>query len=178
MAGRSRGATDSCFWDLGDEVLGLGQELFVLGFWAMVFCHRFFPRSPDSARAEVILRSAGQWGKPILGIINISVFIDYIEKLINSTADWYRMPSQRTQCKYCKKWVSRQHETLHIVWWECFQCMKTFNSPSGARYHKETIQHGINTFYDNCLKWSKDRNNLNIVTSHSGISFIVLSSLL
>ena len=93
--------------------------------------------------------SAGEWGKPILGIIVISVLTDLIEKkLINSTVDrWYRMPSQRRECKYCKKWVSRQHETLHIVWWECFQCMKTFNSPSGARYHKETIQFVINTIW-------------------------------
>ena len=82
----------------------------------MAFCRwRFFPRSPASARAEVILRSAGQWGKPILGIIEISVLADYIEKLIISTADWYRMPSQRRQCKYCKWWVSRLYETLHKV---------------------------------------------------------------
>ena len=46
MAGRSRGATDSCVWGLGVEVLGLGRGLFVLGFWAMAFCHwRFVPSS-------------------------------------------------------------------------------------------------------------------------------------
>ena len=32
-------ATDLCVWDLGVGDMGLGRASFVLGFWAMAFCH-------------------------------------------------------------------------------------------------------------------------------------------
>ena len=52
MAGRSRGATDSCFWGLGIRFWGLGKNFMYWGFRQWQFVIGVFSRDPPTQQEQ------------------------------------------------------------------------------------------------------------------------------